>query len=67
MKRWSVSDLRPRIWPQVLRLVTNGDVGQAPSPADALVQGLSPSQLCWNSMPIRLARDATLRRSLTSD
>jgi len=48
VKRWSASDLRPRIWPQVLRLVTNGDVGQAPSPADALVQGLSPSQLCWN-------------------
>ena len=37
--------LRPRIWPHLLRLVTNGNVGQAPSPADCLTQRLSPSDL----------------------
>jgi hypothetical protein len=32
VKRWSISGLRPRIWPHLLRLVTNGNVGQAPKP-----------------------------------
>ena len=34
MKRLSASGLRPRIWPHLLRLVTNGNVGQAPTVLD---------------------------------
>ena len=34
MKRRSASGLRPRIWPHLLRLVTNGNVGQAPTLLD---------------------------------
>ena len=30
MKRGSASGLRPRIWPHLLRLVTNSNIGQAP-------------------------------------
>jgi len=34
VKRRSASGLRPRIWPHLLRLVTNGNVGQAPTVLD---------------------------------
>ena len=34
MKRRSASGLRLRIWPHLLRLVTNGNVGQAPTVLD---------------------------------
>jgi hypothetical protein len=34
VKRWSASGLRPRIWPHLLHLVTNGNVGQAPTVLD---------------------------------
>jgi hypothetical protein len=34
VKRLSASGLRPRIWPHLLRLVTNGNVGQAPTVLD---------------------------------
>ena len=30
--------LRPRIWPHLLRLVTNGNVGQAPSPPSSIFE-----------------------------
>jgi len=34
VKRWSASGLAPLIWPHLLRLVTNGNVGQAPTVLD---------------------------------